>query len=84
MAAAVLGPEKFQSGLQIYMDRHKYSNTITIDLWNAWSLASGIDMPALMTSWTEQMGYPYLTVTGERYNDSSKTIEIDLEQNCKF
>jgi puromycin-sensitive aminopeptidase len=81
MAASVLGPAHFRKGLQIYMDRHKYSNTVTDDLWNAWSEASGIDLPALMQSWTKQMGYPYLTVRAEAYNAATASLDIELEQN---
>ena len=32
MVACVLGPEKFQEGLQLYMRRHQYQNTVTLDL----------------------------------------------------
>ena len=37
MVCAVLGKEKFREGLQLYMSRHAYGNTETVDLWNAWS-----------------------------------------------
>ena len=37
---AVLGAEAFQAGLQIYMERHQYGNTITTDLWKAWEEVS--------------------------------------------
>ena len=36
MIKAVLGMKNFQSGLQAYMKKHAYSNTETIDLWQAW------------------------------------------------
>jgi puromycin-sensitive aminopeptidase len=81
MAASVLGPDHFRKGLQIYMNRHKYSNTVTDNLWNAWSEASGIDLPALMDSWTKQMGYPYLTVVAEAYNAVTGSLDMELEQN---
>jgi puromycin-sensitive aminopeptidase len=81
MAASVLGPENFRKGLQIYMARHKYSNTVTTDLWQAWSEASGIDMLSLMASWTEQMGYPYLKVVSEAYDADKKVCRFELEQN---
>ncbi len=77
----MLGADNFRRGLQIYMARHKYSNTVTTDLWKAWSEASGIDMPALMATWTEQMGYPYLNVVSERYVAESRSVELELEQN---
>src|SRR5688572_15557683 len=33
---AFLGQEDFIKGLQVYMEKHKYQNTETYDLWNAW------------------------------------------------
>ena len=58
MVCAVLGKDKFREGLQLYMRRHAYGNTETVDLWNAWSEVSGIDVAALMHTWTTRMGYP--------------------------
>ena len=55
MAEFVLGKDNFRKGLQLYLNRHKYSNTETTDLWQAWTEVSGIDMTAIMTSWTEKM-----------------------------
>ena len=40
MINKLLGPEKFRQGLVNYFKRHKYSNTETVDLWNAWSEVS--------------------------------------------
>ena len=37
MVCALLGKDKFREGLQLYMKRHAYGNTETVDLWNAWS-----------------------------------------------
>jgi len=42
--------------------QHKYANATTGDLWAALSQASGIDVSAMMTSWTKQVGYPVLDV----------------------
>merc|ERR1719245_2082065 len=44
------------------MQRHQYSNTVTVDLWNAWSESSGINIKEIMSSWTEQMGFPLIEV----------------------
>jgi aminopeptidase N len=44
MVEAVIGREKFQEGLGLYMKRHAYGNTETVDLWNAWSEVSGQDV----------------------------------------
>ncbi|KAF4696462.1 hypothetical protein FOZ60_000153 [Perkinsus olseni] len=69
---AVLGPDAFQKGVQVYMDRHQYRNTQTSDLWKAFEEASGQPVKEMMDSWTDQMGYPVLEV-GPR----------DSEGNCK-
>eukprot|EP00439_Symbiodinium_sp_Y106_P055841 s1401_g7.t2 len=74
MAHAYLGAEAFQKGLQKYMQKHKYSNTETNDLWAAWSEASGQPVNSLMASWTEQMGFPLVTVK------SFTGSEMELEQ----
>lgn len=79
MVAAILGADKFREGLQAYMKKYQYSNTATIDLWSAWRDVSGIDIPTIMASWTQQMGHPYLSVLSEQWSESSLTIE--LEQN---
>eukprot|EP01062_Namystynia_karyoxenos_P059363 TRINITY_DN507_c0_g1_i3.p1 TRINITY_DN507_c0_g1~~TRINITY_DN507_c0_g1_i3.p1 ORF type:complete len:912 (+),score=335.98 TRINITY_DN507_c0_g1_i3:86-2737(+) len=65
MIHAVVGAEDFQKGLRLYFQRHQYGNTETTDLWAAWQEASGKPIPDMMQCWTEQMGYPLLTVSGD-------------------
>jgi len=48
MLFAVLGKEKFQRGLQIYMERHQFGNTETFHLWRAWEEASGKPIAQIM------------------------------------
>ena len=36
-----IGPEAFQTGLQAYLTKFQYKNTVTDDLWAAWGEASG-------------------------------------------
>jgi puromycin-sensitive aminopeptidase len=79
MVAGVLGAEQFRAGLQLYMQRHQYGNTVTLDLWRAWQEVSGVDVPAMMASWTQQMGHPFLSVLSEAWSTDSVTLE--LEQN---
>jgi len=49
-----------QKGLNAYLNRHKYSNTLTEDLWQALSEASDKNVKKIMDTWTKQMGYPVL------------------------
>ena len=77
---ATLGEESFLKGLQDYMDQHKYSNTMTKDLWAAWEDASGLPVAEIMSSWTEQMGFPLVTVVEEEWKPEEGKCILTLEQ----
>ena len=77
MIKAVLGLKAFQGGLGNYMATHAYGNTETYDLWNAWEATSGMPVGEMMTSWTEQMGFPLLKVTKETWEETSVTLELE-------
>lgn len=53
-----LGADAFRNGLRVYLKRHAYSNTDTVDLWNALEEVSGKPVREFMTAWTSQSGYP--------------------------
>jgi len=78
MVYAVLGHEKFQEGLVLYMNRFKYSNTRTIDLWTAWEEVSNKPIREMMASWTEQMGFPVIKVMSEKW--AANEVEFELQQ----
>ncbi len=52
----------FKVGLHDYLEKFKYKNTVTEDLWEALSNASKKPVEELMELWTKQTGYPYITV----------------------
>lgn len=58
-----LGEADFQTGLQRYLKKHQYGNTITQDLWAALSEASGKPVGEIMNAWTSQPGYPVLSLS---------------------
>ena len=70
MTSSHPGKDKFQEGLQGYMKKHAYGNTVTKDLWDAWSSVSGLDVAGAMASWTNQVRslpvppslYHYMTI----------------------
>lgn len=49
--------------MHLYLSRHKYKNTFTEDLWAALGEASGKPIQAIMSSWTQQMGFPVIKVS---------------------
>jgi aminopeptidase N len=58
-----LGEDAFRRGIRQYLADHEYSNATTADLWNALAAASGKPVKALAAGWTEQPGFPLVTVT---------------------
>ena len=65
MLESFIGGEDLQEGLSQYLEKHKFSNAVTADLWRALSSASkkGVDVEEMMNTWTLQMGYPLITVS---------------------
>jgi aminopeptidase N len=63
MFEAYMGPDTFRDGIRAYMKAHAFSNATTADLWNALGAASHSDIGAIAADWTEQGGFPLVTVT---------------------
>jgi len=57
-----LGADAFRKGLNIYLNRFKYGNATTKDLWKGLSDGSGKDVSTIMEKWTSTIGYPVVTV----------------------
>jgi len=62
MISDYLGEPAFRKGLNIYLNRFKYSNAVTKDLWGALSEGSGKDVTSVMDNWVKKMGYPVVTI----------------------
>ena len=62
MIANWLGEDVMIKGVSNYLNKFKYGNAKTEDLWNALSEASGKDVTKVMSTWTKKIGYPVVTV----------------------
>jgi len=62
MITSYLGMEKFQEGIRAYLEKHKYGNARTADLWEALSQVSGKDVGEFMGIWTKEVGYPVVSL----------------------
>lgn len=51
------------AGMKLYLAKHKYSNAVTVDLWDALGAAAGKPVASLMADWTGVSGYPVITVS---------------------
>jgi aminopeptidase N len=62
MLESFLGEDVFRDGIRRYIAAHKYSNSTTVDLWNALAEASGKPVGEIAASWTERPGFPVVKV----------------------
>ncbi|ETS82924.1 hypothetical protein PFICI_04800 [Pestalotiopsis fici W106-1] len=76
MMAETLGVDVFLQGIRLYLGRYEYSNATTKQLWDALSEVSGRNVADIMTSWTQNVGFPLLTV-----NELRPTGEIVVTQH---
>lgn len=79
MAHSVLGHDAFRNGLAEYMKEHKYANTETFHLWGAWAKSSGKPVKEIMSSWTEQMGFPVIEVNSFKIEEA--VAKLSLKQS---
>ncbi|KAJ2804747.1 hypothetical protein H4R21_001525, partial [Coemansia helicoidea] len=76
MLSSYIGLDSFFKGVRAYLQKHKYANASTQDLWSALSEASGVDVTQFMAIWTRTIGYPILTVT-----ELDGGAQIEIQQN---
>ncbi len=62
MLERYLGAERFRTGIRLYLESHRFSNTETSDLWEAIETASGEPVRDIMNTWILQGGFPLVTV----------------------
>jgi len=77
-----IGDDAFRTGLHNYLEKFKYKNALTEDLWEALRDASKKPVNEIMQLWTSQTGYPYLNVTMHT-NDKKETV-LDISQKRFF
>ena len=70
----LIGDDHFRSGIQFYLNKHKFSNTETNDLWDSFEKTSGQPISKILSTWTLKMGFPLITISD---------VEIK-EGNIKF
>ena len=76
MLEAYLGPDTFRDGVRRYIKARAFSNATTADLWNGLSAASGQDVGALASGWTEQAGFPVVSVTSQCDSGGQRTVTL--------
>ena len=61
-----IGDAAFKKGMNCYLSKYSYQNTLTPQLWAELEAASGLPVTSVMKTWTEQMGFPVISVTSQQ------------------
>ncbi len=78
MQHALLGPERFRRGMDLYFDRHDGRAVTCDDFVQAMQDASGVDL-AQFRLWYSQAGTPVLRASGT-YDAASRAYTLAIEQ----
>ncbi|SCV05555.1 LANO_0H10066g1_1 [Lachancea nothofagi CBS 11611] len=68
MISQWLGEDVFIKGVSQYLNKFKYGNAKTEDLWDALADASGKDVRKVMDIWTKKVGFPIVSVKEDGNN----------------
>ncbi|RZC34917.1 glutamyl aminopeptidase [Asbolus verrucosus] len=83
MLEYVVGKDNFKQGVTNYLNKNKYGNAVTQDLWDEIQAVVGKDLniTEFMDTFTIQMGYPILNVKvdGNKYILTQKRFLKDYE-----
>ena len=58
-----VGEEVFQKGVQEYLNKYKFENTHSSDLWESLSKASNLPLNKMLPTWIKQPGFPIIEVS---------------------
>ncbi|XP_053994553.1 puromycin-sensitive aminopeptidase isoform X1 [Hylaeus volcanicus] len=79
MLHAYIGDDDFRKGMNLYLNRHSYANAKTGDLWDALEEASGKNVRSVMSTWTEQQGFPVVKVR-HRQEGNDRILSLSQER----
>jgi aminopeptidase N len=80
MFEAYLGPDVFRDGIRRYMQEFAFSNATTHNLWDALSAAGNQDIGAIVAGWTEQPGFPLVSVAASCDAAGARTIALSQKR----
>ncbi|NYF33147.1 M1 family metallopeptidase [Sphingopyxis sp. JAI108] len=76
MLESYAGEDVWREGLRNYMEKHKYANTRTDDLWGAVETAGAKGLTAIAHDFTNQPGIPLLRVGGVTCAGGNTTVAL--------
>ncbi|XP_031826671.1 puromycin-sensitive aminopeptidase isoform X2 [Nomia melanderi] len=79
MLHAYIGDDDFRKGMYLYLKMHSYANAETGDLWDALEAASKKNVRRVMSTWTEQQGFPVVRVQ-HRQEGKDRILSLSQER----
>jgi puromycin-sensitive aminopeptidase len=76
-----IGQESFRKGLNTYLTTFAYKNASTGDLWSHLEEASGKPVADVMSTWTQQLGYPVISVQAKQ-DGANKVLTLSQRKFC--
>ena len=73
-----VGPTAFQKGVQAYMKRYSYKNTVTDNLWDELEKASGKKIKEIADDFTNKPGIPLIAV--ENVAAGADGVAVNVQQ----
>ncbi len=61
-----LGENDFIEGIKSYLNKYKYSNTESVDLWDSFEKASEKPVKEMLKNWIKNTGYPLVEIKEKR------------------
>jgi len=71
MFETFIGEENFKKGVRNYLNKHKYKNTHSSDLWTELSGETEYDLEDILPTWIKQEGYPIISI---EHNENTNFI----------
>ena len=74
-----VGEKVFQEGVQKYLNKYKFKNTHSSDLWESLSEVSKLPLSKMLPTWIKQPGFPIIEVSksGDNFILSQSKFLID-------
>ena len=81
-----MGPEEFRIGVKRFLEKYKYGNAVTADLWHELTgvSSSELNITRIMDTWTRQMGYPVLTVSTKAGSKYSRQLRKSIQKTMQL
>jgi len=76
MLESYLGPDTFRAGVRAFLHARAYSNATSEDLWQALDAASGKKVSEVAAGWTEQAGFPLVSVSAACDAQGARSLRL--------